>query len=122
MSNKIQRKKTDQKLRGSDGVHISSGNVFADIGLPDPDEHLAKAKLAGMICELIKADGLSQKSAAKRLGIDQPKVSALMRGKLRDFSTDRLMRFLTLLDQDVIITIRQPQDEAHPSVRVLLKA
>jgi predicted XRE-type DNA-binding protein len=103
-------------------VHNSSGNVFADLGLADPEKRMAKAKLAHTICELINSAGLSQKAAATRLGIDQPKVSALMRGKLRDFSTERLMRFVIALDRDVVITIREPKDEKHPSVRVLVEA
>jgi len=103
-------------------VHSSSGNVFADIGLPDAEEHLAKARLARTICDLIKDAGLNQKEAAKRLGIDQPKVSALMRGKLRDFSTERLMRFVIALDHDVVISVREPKDTGHPSMRVLVEA
>lgn len=103
-------------------VNNSSGNVFADIGLPNAEQHLAKARLCGTICDLITAAGLNQKEAATRLGIDQPKVSALMRGKLRDFSTERLMRFVTALNHDVVITICDPQDIDHPSVRVLVEA
>ena len=103
-------------------VRNSSGNVFADLGMPDAEEHLAKATIAHTICNLIHSARLSQKMAAERLGIDQPKVSALMRGRLRDFSTERLMRFVTALDRDVIITIRQPRDAGHASVRVLVNA
>jgi predicted XRE-type DNA-binding protein len=120
-------KKNATKRIGTNGeteefVHDSSGNVFADLGLPDPEERMGKAKLAHTICELINAEGLSQKAVAARLGIDQPKVSALMRGKLRDFSTERLMRFVIALDRDVVIAIRQPKDEKHPSVRALVEA
>ncbi len=103
-------------------VHNSSGNVFADLALPNPEEHMAKAKLAHLICGLIESAGLSQRDAAARLGVDQPKVSALFRGKLLDFSLERLMRFATALDQDVIITIRDAKNGRHPSVRVLTKA
>lgn len=112
-----------QKKSESDGeVHASSGNVFADMGLPNADERMAKADLAHQIGLLIRAAGLSQTEAAKRLGVDQPKISALLRGKLKEFSTDRLMRFITALHHDVIITICDPQDENHPSVRVLIEA
>lgn len=103
-------------------VHDSSGNVFADLGFADARERLAKARLAQTICELIRAADLTQKEAAERLGIDQPKVSALMRGKLRDFSTERLMRLVTALNHDVVITIREPKDTRHPSVRVFIEA
>ncbi|MGN6627726.1 MAG: helix-turn-helix domain-containing protein [Tepidisphaeraceae bacterium] len=122
MKKKSPAKRTAASDEVAEQVHSSSGNVFADIGLPNADEHLAKARLARTICDLINEAGLTQKEAAKRLGIDQPKVSSLVRGKLRDFSTERLMRFVTALDHDVIITIRQPQDTAHPSVRVLVGA
>lgn len=84
---------------------VSSGNVFADLGHPEPDEALAKAKLARRIAAIIEERGWTQSQAAAALGIDQPKVSALVRGRLRDFSTERLLRFLTRLDQDIDITI-----------------
>jgi predicted XRE-type DNA-binding protein len=103
-------------------VHTGSDNVFADLGLNNPEEHLAKARLTHTICELIRSAKLTQKQAAIRLGVDQPKVSNLMRGKLRDFSTERLMHFINALDRDVIITIRKPEDAANPRVRVRLRA
>ncbi len=85
---------------------VGSGNVFADLGVPHPEEALAKAQLARAICLLIEAESLTQKTVAQRLGIDQPKVSALMRGRLAEFSTDRLLRFLLRLGHDVKINIR----------------
>lgn len=103
-------------------IRDGSGNVFADMGLPDADQRLAKANLARQICALIRQAGLTQSQAAARMGIDQPKVSALMRGRLKDFGTDRLMRFITSLDRDVLIQIRPPRDRKHPSVRVLVEA
>jgi predicted XRE-type DNA-binding protein len=103
-------------------IHNSSGNVFADLGLPNPQEHLAKADLAHSIIRLIKLARLTQKEAAKRLGVDQPKISALIRGRLQDFSIERLMRFVTALDQDVVISIRDPEDSRRPSLRVLVSA
>ena len=86
---------------------ISSGNVFADLGFPDADERLAKADLALRISILIKAQGLTQARAAEMLGVDQPKVSALVRGSLAGFSMERLMRFILVLGDDVDITIRK---------------
>jgi predicted XRE-type DNA-binding protein len=103
-------------------IERGSGNVFAELGLPDAEELLAKAELAHEICMLIEDAGLTQAQAAKRLGIDQPKVSMLMRGRLKDFSTERLMRFLIMLGRDVVIGIRDPQDRRHPSMRVLAGA
>jgi predicted XRE-type DNA-binding protein len=84
---------------------VSSGNVFADLGLPNPEEALAKAELAHKITVLIRERGLTQAQTAKLLGVDQPKVSALVRGRLTGFSLERLMRFLLLLGQDIKITV-----------------
>ena len=86
-------------------VHPSSGNVFADAALPNPDELLIKAKLAHQISELISERQLTQTEAAKILGVDQPKVSALIRGKLSGFSIERLFRFLNALGSNVEIRI-----------------
>jgi len=85
----------------------SSGNVFADLGLPNPEELLAKAELAAKVISEIRRRRLTQMQAASLLGIDQPKVSALKQGKLDGFSIERLMRFLLKLDRDVVIMIRQ---------------
>lgn len=87
-------------------VTESSGNVFADLGLPDAEERLFKAQIASRICDIIRERGLLQEQAAEILGINQPKVSALTRGRLDGFSTDRLFHFLNALDQDIEIVIR----------------
>jgi predicted XRE-type DNA-binding protein len=84
----------------------SSGNVFADLGLPQPEDRLAKAELARRISEIIAERGLTQLEAAGLLGIDQPKISALVRGRLGGFSLERLMRFLNLLGRDVQIVVK----------------
>ncbi|MDQ2665491.1 MAG: helix-turn-helix domain-containing protein [Gemmatimonadota bacterium] len=81
-----------------------SGNVFSDLNLPDAEERLAKANLARQIAVLLGDS--NQKEAAVRLGIDQPKVSALSRGKLDQFSTERLIGFLTRLGQNVEIHVK----------------
>jgi len=86
---------------------IGSGNVFADLGLPNPEEALAKAELAHKIVLLIRHEGLTQAESAKRLGVDQPRISNLMRGRLTGFSLERLMRFLLLLGQDIHISVRE---------------
>ena len=85
---------------------VSSGNVFADIGLPKPEEALAKAELAQRIIVILRERHLTQVRAAEILGIDQPKISALSSGQLSGFSIERLMRFLMLLGQDVQIIIK----------------
>ncbi|MGB3295542.1 MAG: helix-turn-helix transcriptional regulator [Phormidesmis sp.] len=86
-------------------VHSGSGNVFADLGLPNSDELLIKAELVHQISELISEQKLTQVEAAEILGIDQPKVSALVRGKLSGFSTERLFRFLNALGSSVEIRV-----------------
>src|ERR1035437_4676783 len=86
-------------------IERGSGNVYADLGLGEPQEMLAKAKLVRAIGKTLKERGLTQVAAAMILGIDQPKVSQLLKGQFRGFSSDRLMQFLNLLGQDVIITI-----------------
>ena len=92
-------------------VERSSGNVFADLGLKNAEELLAKAELVQRISDIIAERKLTQVRAAKLLGIDQPKVSALLRGKLDAFSTDRLFRFLNALGRDVEIVIRPARQE-----------
>ena len=84
----------------------SSGNVFADLGLANPEERFAKAELARKIGEIIAERQLTQVAAADLLGVDQPKISALMRGRLGGFSFERLMRFLTVLGRDVEIVVK----------------
>lgn len=91
----------------------SSGNVFADLGIENPEEALAKAELARQIGKLIKKKKLTQKQAAEILGIDQPKISALIRGRLRSFSLERLIRFLNELGQDVSIMISPANSKAE---------
>jgi predicted XRE-type DNA-binding protein len=86
-------------------VQSSSSNVFADLHLENADELLVKAELVRQISELITARSLTQTEAAELLGIDQPKVSALLRGKLSGFSTERLFRFLNALGSDVEIRV-----------------
>ncbi len=84
----------------------SSGNVFADLGLPNAEDRLAKAELARKINEIIGKRRLTQVEAAELLGIDQPKISALARGRLEGFSLERLMRFLNVLGRDVEIVVK----------------
>jgi len=86
---------------------ISSGNVFRDLGLPDADELDIKANLAIELIRLIRARGLTQTEAARRLGIDQPRVSALMRGHLEKFSLEKLCDYLRTMGYDVDIRIQK---------------
>ncbi len=109
--NKKKTLKAGRFIRGS-------GNVFADLGLPNAEERLAKAKLARQICVLISRLKLNQTQAAQRLGADQPKVSALMHGRLEGFSTERLIKFLNALDCDVLLSIRPAETPHHASFKV----
>ncbi len=104
-------------------VEESSGNVFSDIGLPNPEERLAKADLAVRISEAIRALRLTQTQAARTLKIDQPKISRILRGQLSGFSTGRLMHFLTLLGRDVEITVKPaPRSRRQGQLRVVATA
>lgn len=94
-------------------VTRSSGNVFADLGLPDPEERMAKAKLALAITRRIRALDLTQDAAAKMLGTDQGKVSAIARGRLAGFTYDRLLRFLNILGCNVTIAVEAPPERAE---------
>jgi predicted XRE-type DNA-binding protein len=110
----------DDERKSDISVTESSGNVFADMGVPEPEEELTKAQLASHIRHVIKRRRLTQVAAAAVMGIDQPKVSALLNGRLANFSSERLMRLLTALGQDVDITVRpKPRDRSHGRVRVL---
>jgi len=95
-----------QSVESREKVVRSSGNVFADLGFADAGERQTKVRLALAINDVRERRGLSQGKAAELLGINQPKVSALSKYRLEGFSVERLMRFLTALNQDVEIVIR----------------
>jgi predicted XRE-type DNA-binding protein len=104
-----------------DEVTASSGNVFADLGFADADERQTKVRLAAAINQVLGQRRLSQAAVARRLGINQPKISALSHYKLEGFSVERLMRFLTGLDQDVHILIRK-KPRSRRSARIVVTA
>ena len=87
-------------------IEESSGNIFADLEFPDAEERLVKVQLVYEIDRIVKERGLTQAKTAKLIGIEQPDVSHLLRGRVRGYSVDRLLRFLAALDQDVQITIK----------------
>lgn len=87
-------------------VYESSGNVFADLGFPDAEERYAKAMISRLIARAIEARGLTQAEAAELLDTTQPKVSAVVRGRLAGFSMDRLFRFLTALGMNVRVDVQ----------------
>jgi predicted XRE-type DNA-binding protein len=101
-------------------VREGGTNIFADLKIPNAEEFNAKAKIAYQICGIMEERKLTQSAAADLLGIDQPKVSALMRGQLDGFSSDRLFRFLNALDRDVEILIKPAKRRSHRGeIRVL---
>ena len=95
-----------KKAKRTIRVEESSGNVFADLGLPHPEQELLKTRLTLQIYRLIKSRGLTQTEAGRVLGIKQPHVSTLMRNRSGSFSVERLMDFLNALGQDVEIIVR----------------
>jgi predicted XRE-type DNA-binding protein len=111
--------KTKRKITKKAHVTASSGNVFADLGLPNADQELMKARLTLQIYRLIKDRDLTQTEAGKILGIPQPHVSALMRNRSGNFSVGRLIDFLTALGQDVEITVK-PTRKVHGEMSVVV--
>lgn len=101
-------------------IEEGSGNVFADIGMTDAEEHLAKAKLVLVLAQTIQAQNLTQAEAAERMGVDQPSVSRLLKGNFRGFSSDRLFTFLNRLGQDVTISVVPARNSSgHTLVAVI---
>lgn len=87
-------------------VEMSSGNIFADLGLPDAETHFLKAQIVSEIYRLSHERKLTQTLAGERMGISQPEVSRLFKGNFREYSVDRLMGFLTAFDRDIEIVVK----------------
>ena len=105
----------------ADKIVRGTTNVFADLGYPDAEERQTKLRLAYAIKEIVEQRRLTQAAAASLLDINQPKVSALLRYKLQGFSLERLMTFLTALDQDVEIVIKK-KPRSRPAARISVVA
>jgi predicted XRE-type DNA-binding protein len=104
---------TDEIVRGT-------GNVFADLGYSDADERQTKLRLAYALNQIVERRRLTQATAARLLGVSQPKISALRRYKLEGFSVERLMTFLTALDRDVEIVIKKkPRSRREARISVV---
>jgi predicted XRE-type DNA-binding protein len=111
--------KTPEISPSRESITESSGNVFADLGLPNPEQEMMKARLTLQIYSIIRERGLTQAQAAKTLGIRQPHVSLLMRNRAGSFSVGRLMEFLTALGHDVELAVRPSRKErGEMSVRI----
>jgi predicted XRE-type DNA-binding protein len=109
------------KAKSSEKIEASSGNVFADLGLPDAAELNTKVRLAVAINRQLETRRLTQAAAAAALSINQPKVSALKHYKLAGFSVERLMTFLTALGSDIEIRIR-PHSAGKRAARIVVEA
>src|SRR5215831_15256122 len=112
--------KSKAKKTSKREAHVteSSGNVFADLGLPNPEQELLKAQLTLQIYTILKNSNMTQVEIAKILGVQQPQISLLMRNRASNFSVRRLMEFLTTLRQDIEITIR-PSKKEHNALSVV---
>jgi predicted XRE-type DNA-binding protein len=99
---------------------LGSRNVFADLGVDEPEEHLTKAQLVGRIADAISERKVTQSRAAEILGLPQPKVSALLRGDFTGFSLERLFRLLIALDNDVSIVVK-PKAESRGRLSVVAR-
>ena len=107
-------------MNNKKGYETGSRNVFKDIGVPNAEEHLVKAQLVFKIDAIMKDRGLKQVEAAELFGVRQPDVSKMLRGEFRQFSVERLLRFLVALNQDVEIVVRPHRDRNNaPALQVL---
>jgi predicted XRE-type DNA-binding protein len=95
-----------EKVMSKKSYEMGSGNVFKDLGIPNAEEHLVKAQLVFKIDTIMKDRGLKQAASADLLGIKQPDVSKMLRGDFKQFSVERLLRFLVALNQDVEIVVK----------------
>jgi predicted XRE-type DNA-binding protein len=111
----MKEKKKEKKI----DYIVGSGNVFADLGFGNPEEELLKARLAALVNRGIEAKSWTQQQTAKVLGIKQPDVSDLTRGRLEHFSVERLLNFLSKLDHQVTITVSNKKDKLPPQEIVI---
>ena len=102
-------------------INKGSGNIFADLDLPNPEQRLLKASIVAELFRLIKDRGLTQVKAAKLVGISQPDLSHLLRGDFDDYSAERLMKMLTAFEQDIEIVMK-PHRRAGKPGRITFKA
>jgi predicted XRE-type DNA-binding protein len=100
----------------------SSGNIFADLKLPNAEEKHTKVRLAVTINKILEEKGLRQEAAAKLLDLNQPKISALVNYQLEGFSVERLLRFLNALDRDIEIVIRRKRQSKRPGTILVTAA
>jgi predicted XRE-type DNA-binding protein len=119
MTGGLRGAEAQKTMSGKIPVQDSSGNVFADLGIENADEYLAKSELSAQILRIVERRRLTQAAAGELLGVTQPKVSALLNGRLDGFSTDRLFRFLTKLGCDIQIKVSKPHARKPGHVEVV---
>ncbi len=93
-------------MKRNANITAGSGNIFADLNLPNAETHFLKAQIVSEIYRLTEERKLTQVQAGKRMGISQPEVSRMFKGHFREYSIDRLMEFLTTFDRDVEIVVK----------------
>jgi predicted XRE-type DNA-binding protein len=103
-------------------VELGSGNIFADLGLPDAEAHFLKAQIVSEIYRLTNERKLTQAQAGRRMGISQPEVSRMFKGNFREYSIDRLMGFLTSFDRDVEIVVKPHKRKAGRQGRIIFSS
>jgi predicted XRE-type DNA-binding protein len=110
-----------EKFVGPDGTefHKGSGNIFADLGLPNPEERLLKAQLAVQITHLIKAKGLTQTAAARLIGVPQPHLSDILRGRLSGYSVEKLLNIINRLGRRVEVRVGKRDVRPERAVTVV---
>ena len=99
-------------------VERGSGNVFADLGLPDAGAHLVKVELVSRIDDIVRGRGLTQTEAARLMGLSRPDVSRLLRGNFREYSLERLLRLLNALGRDIDIVIHNSRSAEGGKLRI----
>lgn len=109
-----------RKIKEKIDYTLSTGNVFADLELPNPEERQLKARLASLIYDILEERGWTQQHSAEVLGISQPDVSKLTRGILKDFSVERLLSFLSRLEYRVTITAQEDKRLAKSKKIIVL--
>lgn len=121
MKQKVKATKARKSRTNDEKVELGSGNVFADLGFRDAEERLLKVKLASKIAQLIEEKRLELNSDCERIGLDQPKVSYLRRGRLSGFSADRLFAILNRLSHSVEVRISAKEREPEKThTRVMI--
>lgn len=114
------RKRNKRSMEDNTAPVLVSGNIFADLNIPNAEEELEKAQLGSAIRSIVQANGWTQAEAAQQMGTSQPKVSQIIGGKLSGFTADRLLKYVRALECDVEIRItRKPANREHGSVTVV---